>query len=113
MNSFINETLSTCQIEFETDDSSLLPEGKEAVKRVADVLQGFGAMDIEIHGHTGCTPICTGQCALHKLAIDRTETVKKVLMELAPRCKFTTKPWGCKNFTVGARKLVRIGSELD
>jgi hypothetical protein len=112
MNRAINNTLSACQIEFAAGESYLLPEGKAAVKRVADILRGYGAVDIDIHGHTLCSP-CTGQCQLLKLASDRTDAVKRELMELAPKCKLTTRPWGCKHFSVGPRKLVRIGTDLD
>ncbi len=73
----IKEILALNKIEFETSKSSLTPEGRETVAKIALILKEHPNIKIEIAGHTDST----GNAAMNqKLSEERAKKVKEALV---------------------------------
>ncbi len=88
----INKLLKVEHIKFDTDSSTLLPEGIETVKKIADILKKYPDAKVEIGGHTDSDGNANYNL---KLSQERVDMVKKALVEFGIDAnRLTTKGYG-------------------
>jgi len=88
----ISEILKVEHIKFETDSSTILPEGITTIKKISEILKKYSDVKVEIGGHTDSD----GDAAYNlKLSQERVDMVKKALVEFGVDAnRLTTKGYG-------------------
>jgi len=88
----IGEILKVEHIKFETDSSTIMPEGIKTIKKIANILKKYPNVKVEIGGHTDSD----GDAAYNlKLSQERVDMVKKALVEFGVDAnRLTTKGYG-------------------
>jgi outer membrane protein OmpA-like peptidoglycan-associated protein len=105
----IKRFLEAREIQFVKNSPELDNTGKETCQEIANWFIDNPEMEINIESHTNCfTGKCDSECYLKNLSQERTESVKRYLLELGCKNIIFARGWGCKHPKYGSVRLVRI-----